>query len=80
VLISTASLFLASRLGSGELLAGLGLRVGTMAGLLLAVRWTSDIIFGPAIGALAHRLGHPPAAVVLAATQLARVLGVTQLA
>lgn len=80
VLISTASLFLASRLGTGELLAGLGLRVGTVAGLLLAVRWTSDIVFGPAIGALADRLGHPPAAVLLAATLLAGVCGVMRLA
>ena len=79
VLISTASLFLASRLGTGELLAGLGARVGTVAGLLLAVRWTSDIVFGPTIGALADRLGHPPAAVLLAATLLAGVIGVMQL-
>ena len=79
VLISTASLFLASRLGTGELLAGLGARVGTVAGLLLAVRWTSDIVFGPSIGALANRLGHPPAAALLAATLLAGVIGVTQL-
>jgi MFS family permease len=80
VLISTASLFLASRLGTGELLAGLGARVGTVAGLLLAVRWTSDILFGPTIGALADRLGHAPAATLLAATLLAGVIGVTQLA
>jgi predicted MFS family arabinose efflux permease len=80
VLISTASLFLASRLGTGELFAGLGARVGTVAGLLLAVRWTSDIVFGPTIGALADRLGHPPAAVLLAATLLAGVIGVMQLA
>lgn len=79
VLISTASLFLASRLGTGELLIGLGARVGTVAGLLLAVRWTSDIVFGPAIGALTDRLGHPPAAGLLAATLLAGVIGVTQL-
>ncbi len=79
VLISTASLFLASRLGSGVLLAGLGARVGTVAGLVLAVRWTSDILFGPAIGALADRLGHSRAAVVLAAALLAGLIGVTQL-
>jgi predicted MFS family arabinose efflux permease len=46
---------------------------------VLAVRWTSDIVFGPSIGALADRLGHPPAAVLLAATLLAGVIGVTQL-
>jgi MFS family permease len=80
VLISTTSLFLASRLGTGELLDGLGARVGTVAGLLLAVRWTSDILFGPTIGALADRLGHAPAATLLAATLLAGVIGVTQLA
>ncbi len=80
VLISTASLFLASRLGAGELLAGSGLRVGTVAGLVLAVRWTSDILFGPAIGALADRLGHARIAVLLAATMFAGIVGVMQLA
>ncbi|MGC8779542.1 MAG: MFS transporter [Anaerolineae bacterium] len=80
VLISTASLFLASRLGAGELLAGLGLRVGTVAGLVLAVRWTADILFGPAIGALADRLGHVRVAALLAAVMLGGVIGVIQLA
>ena len=44
------------------------------------MRWTSDIVFGPTIGALADRLGHPPAAVLLATTLLAGVIGVMQLA
>ncbi|MCX7669842.1 MAG: MFS transporter, partial [Anaerolineae bacterium] len=78
ILISTASLFLASRLGTGELLAGLGLRVGTVAGLVLAVRWTSDILFGPVIGALADRLGHDLVAMLLATVMLVAVLGVMQ--
>jgi hypothetical protein len=80
VLISTASLFLASRLGTGELLGGLGVRVATVAGLVLAVRWTSDILFGPAIGALSDRLGQPTALVLLATTLLAGIIGVTLLA
>ena len=80
VLISTASLVLAGRLGADGVRAAFGVGVGTVAGLVLAVRWTSDILFGPAIGALADRLGHVRVAVALATVMLGGVVGVTQLA
>jgi MFS family permease len=80
VLISTTSLFLAGRLGADGLPGGLGLRVGTVAGFLLAVRWTSEILFGPAIGALADRFGRVNVLLGLAFSLLAGVIGMTWLA
>lgn len=80
VLISTTSLFLAGRLGADGLPGGLAGQVGTVAGFLLAVRWTSEILFGPAIGALADRFGHVSVLVGLAFTLLAGVIGMTWLA
>ena len=55
VIVSTASLFLAANL-NGEL-ESLGLSIGTTAGLLLAVRFSADIVFGPIIGSISDRLG-----------------------
>ncbi len=57
IVISTASLFLAHRLGNGDLSLPFAINIGTLAGLLLALRWTSDIIFAPVIGRLFDRLG-----------------------
>ena len=79
ILISTTSLFLVGRLGGSELFPGLGARIGTLAGFLLALRWTSDMVFGPAIGALSDRIGQARTLVVLAAVLLATILGVVGL-
>jgi MFS family permease len=79
VLISTTSLFLAGRLGGNVLFPGLGARIGTLAGVLLAIRWTSDMIFGPAVGALSDRIGQPRALLLLAALLLAAMAGVVGL-
>jgi len=78
VLISTTSLFLAGRLGADGLPVGLGVRVGTVAGFLLAVRWTSEIVFGPAIGALGDRFGRVNVLMGLAFSLLAGIVGMTQ--
>jgi MFS transporter, DHA1 family, multidrug resistance protein len=79
VLISTTSLFLAGRLGGNLLFPGLGARIGTLAGVLLAIRWTSDMLFGPAIGALSDRIGQARALLVLAGVLLAAMAGVVGL-
>ncbi|NWF56596.1 MAG: MFS transporter [Syntrophaceae bacterium] len=75
VLIATASLFLARRLGNFDFLSGLGIRIGTIAGLLLALRWTSDILFAPGIGWMADRLGQLRSLVVLVCVLLVSLLG-----
>jgi len=79
VVISTTSLFLAGRFGTNELLSGLGIRVGTVAGLLLALRWMSDIIFGPTLGALSDKVGRLRALVTIAFAMLMAVVGVVKL-
>jgi MFS family permease len=75
VLIATASLFLARRLGNFDFLSGLGIRIGTIAGLLLALRWTSDILFAPGIGWIADRLGQLRSLVALVSVLLVSLLG-----
>jgi len=79
ILISTTSLFLVGRLGGSEFFPGLGARIGTLAGFLLALRWTSDMVFGPAIGALSDRIGQARTLVVLATVLLITMLGVVAL-
>jgi predicted MFS family arabinose efflux permease len=76
ILISTTSLFLVSRLGGSALFPGLGARIGTLAGFLLALRWTSDMLFGPAIGALSDRIGPARTLWILATVLLGSMLGV----
>ena len=80
IVISTTSLFLASRFGTNELFAGLGIRVGTIAGLLLALRWLSDLVFGPAIGALSDQVGRLRMLALIACVMLMAVVGVVNLA
>jgi len=75
VLIATASLFLARRLGNFDFLSGLGIRIGTIAGLLLALRWVSDILFAPGIGWMADRLGQVRSLVVLICVLLVSLMG-----
>jgi len=79
VVISTASLFLATRLGASDLSFGLGIKVGTIAGLLLAVRWMSDLLLGPAAGALSDHWGRPFTALLLAGIILAGIVGTVTL-
>jgi MFS family permease len=75
VLIATASLFLARRLGNFDFLSGLGIRIGTIAGLLLALRWTSDILFAPGIGFMSDRLGQVRSLGVLVCVLLVSLAG-----
>jgi len=74
ILISTTSLFLAGRLGASSFFPGFGARIGTIAGLLLAIRWTADMLFGPAIGALSDRIGQARTLVLLALILLISLL------
>lgn len=71
ILTATLSLFLAARLGQGaqDLLS----LIGTLAGLLLALRFIANLIFSPLFGALSDRFGQPG---TLAALSLAIFLGV----
>ncbi len=70
VLVATASLFLASRLGSENGLAVLGLGIGAVAGLVLALRWLADLAVGPLLGGVSDRLGRNRTALLLVAGML----------
>ena len=56
ILVSTAALFLQSRLDSGQV-AAWGIGFGTITGMLLAVRWLSDLFMGPLLGEMSDRVG-----------------------
>jgi MFS family permease len=75
ILIATASLFLARRLGNFDFLSGWGIRIGTIAGLLLALRWTSDILFAPGIGWMSDRMGQLRSLIVLVCILLGSLIG-----
>jgi MFS family permease len=55
IIVSTASLFLAENLSNN--LETFGLSIGTMAGFLLGLRFSANIIFGPIIGAFSDKYG-----------------------
>jgi MFS family permease len=55
ILISTASLFLVGRLTSD--FEFFGFSIGMAVGVLLALRFSANILFGPIIGAISDRVG-----------------------
>jgi MFS family permease len=79
ILESTASLFLVSRLGTSDLLIGPGIGIATVTGVLLAVRWTSNLVFSPVAGALSDRLGQPRTAALLVCVLLIGIAGAAAL-
>lgn len=75
-LVSTASLFLTASAGEGVLLD----YVGTATGVLLAVRWLGDLVFGPVFGTLSDRIGRRGTALGLAAIAFLLLVGPVQMA
>ncbi|MCC9078223.1 MFS transporter [Litorilinea aerophila] len=75
VVISTTSLFLASRmeLEGGALLLGAG--VATVTGLLHGTRWLTDLALGPGVGALSDRFGQANTALTIAGVLLLGIAG-----
>lgn len=79
ILVSTAALFLQQQLGSETPLAAFGIGIGTAAGLVLALRWLSDLVVGPLLGALSDRMGQLRLAALLVVGVLAAVIGAVML-
>lgn len=81
ILVSTASLFLKQQLGNESDLTVLGVAIGfgTAGGLVLALRWLSDLVAGPLLGALSDRMGQLPLAALLVVAVLAAVIGAVML-
>ena len=74
VLVSSISLFVTQKLGDAPL-AQFGIGIGTVAGLLLATRFTADLVFGPLLGALSDALGHAKSAVLLSGVMFLALWG-----
>jgi predicted MFS family arabinose efflux permease len=74
ILVSTAALFLQSRLDSGQV-AAWGIGFGTITGMLLAVRWLSDLFMGPLLGEMSDRLGQGRLALSLSVLSLVALVG-----
>ena len=66
-LVSTASIFLQQRFSGQTTLLG----IGTLAGILLAVRFVANIIFAPLLGDLSDRIGQPRMLLALTTGMLA---------
>ncbi len=79
ILVSTAALFLSQQLGGQTPLADFGIGIGTAAGLVLALRWISDLVVGPLLGALSDRVGQLPLAAGLVLGVLLAVIGAVAL-
>lgn len=79
VLVSTAALFVTQKLGAVSPMAALGVGIGTVAGGLLAVRFTADLIFGPLFGTISDKIGQANMALLLAVVQLTGLLGAVNL-
>ncbi|KAA3643359.1 MAG: MFS transporter [Chloroflexi bacterium] len=75
ILVSTSSLFLASRLSADFSLLG----IGTLAGALLATRFSANLLFAPLIGSISDRIGQALTLLILALVILLGMLGAVQL-
>jgi MFS family permease len=73
ILVSTAALFLQSRLDSGQV-AAWGIGFGTITGMLLAVRWLSDLFMAPLLGEMSDRVGQGRLALSLSILSLVSLL------
>lgn len=74
ILVSTAALFLQSRLESDQV-AAWGIGFGTITGMLLAMRWLSDLAMGPLLGEMSDRVGQGWLAVSLSLLSLTALVG-----
>jgi MFS family permease len=74
ILASTLSLYLLSRLG--EQIADTVFGIGTLAGVVIAARYISNIVFSPIIGIISDKVGQARMQVILAALTLGGVCGV----
>ena len=59
IFVSTAGYLVASVTEDGAAVLGLVLGVGTLSGLLVGVRWMSDLGLGPVFGHVSDRQGRP---------------------
>jgi MFS family permease len=73
ILISTTSLFISTRLDPETPILHLG--IGTVSGVLLGVRYSANLLFGPLLGAISDRLGQSLSIAILALVSFLSMLG-----
>lgn len=74
IMVATASVFISSRVTENQV-AALGIGFGTVTGMLIAVRWLSDLVVGPVLGEVSDRVGQGTLALALSALALVALLG-----
>ncbi len=77
VMSATISIYLSQRLGGD--IDNITLGIGTLAGVLIALRYLANIFFSPILGALSDRLGQPPTLVFLSLIMLAGTISAVTL-
>ena len=77
ILVSTLSLYLSIRLGGAVIESVFG--IGALAGFLLALRFSANLVFSPLLGALSDRLGQSPTQLVLSLIIFGGIAGAVSL-
>jgi len=57
IFVATAGYFVRTIAGDGTMVLGFVIGIGTLSGLLVAIRWLGDLCLGPVFGHLSDRLG-----------------------
>lgn len=78
-IVSTTSIFLANRLSDDTMTLAFGPGVATLTGLLLGVRWLTNLVIGPFAGALSDLIGKANTLVALGALMLSALTAVALL-
>ena len=79
VIIPSLAVFIDYRFGENQLFLQSWLGVGTLTGVLLFVRWTANLLFGPLIGAISDRLGQTRTIVLLSTGALLALIAAISL-
>ncbi len=79
IIVSTTSVFLAARFGSGAGAIFFGLGVAALTGLLHSARWLTDLLLGPLVGWLSDYAGQANTLAALGVLMLLALLGASTL-
>ncbi len=77
IVVSTTSLFIASRVGGGSSAIVFGIGVATLTGLLHGTRWLTNIVIGPIVGALSDFFGKSNTLLALGILSLLTLIGLS---
>jgi MFS family permease len=75
VIVSTTAVFLAEHMGADAGMAWMGIGIATLTGMMHGVRWISDLLLGPAVGALSDRVGQATTSACVVVVYVAALFG-----